>query len=64
MNKMDVHGQAMAFMLGNPVSCNEALPEYMIPDEIIFREDLPRTDRGKVDYRALEREATKQQGGS
>ena len=44
--------------------CNEALPEYMIPDEIIFREDLPRTDRGKVDYRALEREATKQQGGS
>ena len=40
--------------------CNEALPEYMIPDEIIFREDLPRTDRGKVDYRALEREAEKQ----
>ena len=40
--------------------CNEALPEYMIPDEIIFRDDLPRTDRGKVDYRALEREATKQ----
>lgn len=39
--------------------CNEALPEYMIPDEIIFREDLPRTDRGKVDYRALEREAQK-----
>lgn len=36
--------------------CNETLPEYMIPDEIIFREDLPRTDRGKVDYRALERE--------
>ena len=44
--------------------CNEALPEYMIPDEIIFREDLPRTDRGKVDYRALEREAAKQQGGN
>ena len=37
-------------------SCKSALPDYMIPDEIVFRSDLPRTPRGKVDYRALERE--------
>ena len=37
--------------------CRQALPGYMIPDEIAFRDDLPRTDRGKVDFRALEKEA-------
>lgn len=37
--------------------CKEELPEYMIPEEVIYRNDLPRTSRGKVDYRALEREA-------
>ena len=36
--------------------CNELLPDYMIPEEIEFRTDLPRTSRGKVDYRALEKE--------
>ncbi len=36
--------------------CNELLPDYMIPEEIEFRTDLPRTSRGKVDYRALEQE--------
>ncbi len=40
-------------------SCKSALPEYMIPDEIVFRTDLPRTSRGKVDYRALETEYSK-----
>ncbi len=35
-------------------TCKSALPEYMIPDEIEFCPDLPRTSRGKVDYRALE----------
>lgn len=35
-------------------TCKSNLPEYMIPDEIEFRSDLPRTSRGKVDYRALE----------
>ena len=34
--------------------CKELLPDYMIPEEIEFRTDLPRTSRGKVDYRALE----------
>ena len=36
--------------------CKELLPDYMIPEEIEFRKDLPRTSRGKVDYRALEKE--------
>ena len=34
--------------------CKEQLPEYMVPDEIELCDDLPRTNRGKVDYRALE----------
>ena len=34
--------------------CHKNLPEYMIPAEIEFREDLPRTERGKIDYRKLE----------
>ena len=37
-------------------SCRASLPEYMIPNEIEFRDELPRTARGKVDYRALEME--------
>ena len=34
--------------------CKEKLPEYMIPESIEFRKELPRTTRGKVDYKALE----------
>ena len=33
----------------------DELPEYMIPEKVIFKEYLPRTERGKVDYRALEK---------
>ena len=40
--------------------CAEHLPEYMIPDEILYRNEFPRTSRGKVDYRALEKEAEKE----
>ena len=36
--------------------CKDILPEYMIPEVIEYRTDLPRTERGKVDYRALEKE--------
>lgn len=36
--------------------CRNNLPDYMIPEEIEYRESLPRTDRGKIDYRALENE--------
>lgn len=34
--------------------CRQNLPEYMIPTEIQFVNDMPRTPRGKIDYRALE----------
>lgn len=37
-------------------NCHEVLPDYMIPEEIVVRDFLPRTERGKVDYRALQRE--------
>ncbi|MCR5798648.1 MAG: acyl--CoA ligase [Lachnospiraceae bacterium] len=39
--------------------CKRELPTYMIPEEIEFVDDLPRTSRGKVDYRALETEYSK-----
>ena len=35
--------------------CRKNLPEYMIPEEIEFADVLPRTARGKIDYRALEK---------
>ena len=35
-------------------TCRKELPDYMVPEEIVFVDDLPRTSRGKVDYRALE----------
>ncbi len=34
--------------------CKKTLPEYMVPDEIEIIDDMPRTPRGKIDYRALE----------
>jgi len=34
--------------------CQKELPDYMIPEAIIYQDDLPRTSRGKIDYRALE----------
>lgn len=34
--------------------CREKLPDYMIPVEIEYMDAMPRTERGKVDYRALE----------
>jgi long-chain acyl-CoA synthetase len=41
-------------------NCKDKLPEYMIPESIEFRKELPRTARGKVDYKALEmKEKTK-----
>ena len=40
--------------------CKNELPEYMLPEEIMYRNEFPRTSRGKVDYRALEREAQKE----
>ena len=42
--------------------CRRHLPDYSLPDEIVFRETLPRTPRGKVDYRALEKEVLLSEG--
>ena len=36
--------------------CRESLPAYMVPHSVEYRSTLPRTQRGKVDYRALEKE--------
>ena len=36
--------------------CRQNLPGYMVPEEIVIEKELPRTSRGKVDYRVLERE--------
>ena len=37
--------------------CFSVLPDYMVPEAVRYRDDLPRTPRGKIDYRALETEA-------
>lgn len=37
--------------------CVGKLPNYQIPDVIEFVDALPRTERGKIDYRALEKQA-------
>lgn len=37
--------------------CKNRLPEYMVPEFIEYVSELPRTDRGKIDYCALEKRA-------
>ncbi len=37
--------------------CRKELPDYMVPEAVLYREDLPRTPRGKIDYRQLEKMA-------
>lgn len=39
--------------------CKGSLAERALPDKIIFVDELPLTFLGKVDYRALEKEAEK-----
>ena len=41
--------------------CAENVPTYMIPAEYRFIEELPHTPIGKVDFRALEKEAAEMQ---
>ncbi len=36
--------------------CSKNLAKYMIPKEFVFRESLPKTMIGKVDYKELEKE--------
>ncbi len=40
--------------------CQRDLPEYSQPEDYIFRDAVPLTPIGKIDYRALEKEAEKQ----
>ena len=37
--------------------CRRCLIPYACPVEYVFRKELPRTKIGKIDYRALEKEA-------
>jgi long-chain acyl-CoA synthetase len=36
--------------------CKNNLAEYSLPHEIIFRDEIPATNMGKVDYLSLEKE--------
>lgn len=40
--------------------CHENLPDYSCPFSFVFRDSLPLTAVGKVDYRSLEKEADRQ----
>lgn len=33
--------------------CKEKLPSHMVPHDIVFIDKMPRTERGKIDYRTL-----------
>ena len=37
--------------------CRKKLPDYQVPTEIEFMPELPRTERGKVDFKALDVDA-------
>ena len=39
--------------------CKKNLAKYMVPYEIVFRKNLPRTKLGKVDFSALQRDNDK-----
>ena len=47
VNKKNIREELMSI-------CRKNLPGYMVPDEIEFIDNMPRTPRGKVDYRTLE----------
>jgi len=43
--------------------CAERLPRYMVPTEVEFRQDLPRTATEKVDRAQLSAEICGRRGG-
>jgi acyl-coenzyme A synthetase/AMP-(fatty) acid ligase len=43
--------------------CASRLPLYMIPDQFVFRRELPRTSTDKVDYQVLRRELSEARAG-
>ena len=36
--------------------CGKLIPKYMIPEQLVFREQLPRTSTGKIDRNSLRKE--------
>ena len=53
-----------AYVVGNGLTredllahCRDRVARYALPEEIVFRSELPRTKLGKVDYHKLEEEA-------
>lgn len=61
--------EAVAFIVKNDIKtalledelneiCRKHIPTYMVPAEYRFVEELPHTPIGKIDFRALEKEAT------
>lgn len=52
---------------GSPVElkayCAKLLPLYMLPDRVVFIDSIPKGNRGKIDYAALERRAEESTDG-
>ena len=44
--------------------CRKSLAEYSLPHEIIFRDSLPVTNLGKIDYKSLEKEINSKRSGT
>ena len=36
-------------------ACRQQLSPYMMPEEVVFITEMPRTERGKIDFRTLEK---------
>ena len=43
-------------------TCRQHLPAYMMPQEVVLLAQLPKTERGKTDYRVLEQMAKQANG--
>ncbi len=54
LNSKDADKEAIKEKIMN--CCRENLSEYSLPHEIIFRDELPVTNMGKIDYLSLEKE--------
>ena len=50
------HGAGAVSKTELEMFCLGHLPKYMVPEEFMFRDDLPRTSTGKTDRIALQRE--------
>ncbi len=59
-NRLKAFVNARAELTGGELTgfCAERIPQYMIPEQFVFADALPRTSTGKVDRRALLARAT------